>query len=155
MRSGISSFYCPEPTCDRSVSSPSNKPFIRKDNRDDHVKRKHGSRATRQPPATYDDSGIALEGESSVGSTPEERRVSIPPVLGMTPATGKRKRTEANENGTDPTETIVAGCSHGAEIDDLKEEVRVLKRQLAASKEKEEALFAALIQATKDRNKDG
>jgi polyhydroxyalkanoate synthesis regulator phasin len=40
-------FYCPEPNCNRS-SSPTNKPFARKDNLTDHMRRKHKNNLLKQ-----------------------------------------------------------------------------------------------------------
>jgi hypothetical protein len=153
---GNTSFYCPEPTCDRSFSHSSDKPFTRKDNRDDHVRRKHGSNATRHSSAMCGEALFVFEGESFTSDelAPEERRSPTRNAQERVPASGKRKHVETTETCTCPSHPTVADCSHRTEIDDLKEEIKKLRRELEASKEKEEALFAALIQSTKYRSKD-
>ncbi|KAH4375250.1 hypothetical protein HBH99_217220 [Parastagonospora nodorum] len=126
-------YYCPEPNCDRS-----NKPFARKDNRDDHIKRKHPNhparhlfskpRSSSQPENANGEFGLAIPQQPSPAAIDQ-------------PSVGKRKRLECNEPICESSSSTCDICgSLQAEISTLKRRVTELEDKLRSSKEKAETL---------------
>ena len=135
-------FYCPEPSCHRSSSSSDRKPFIRTDNLQEHIKRRHKD---LQPKHTASIIGRSIPVAviqpflSPALSMPED---SAGQTYAAKPRTRKRRRLER--------ETPVSQNADGVnqELDRLREETRELKKRvkdlehdLDLSKKSEETLY--------------
>ncbi|EAT77250.1 hypothetical protein SNOG_15317 [Parastagonospora nodorum SN15] len=126
-------YYCPEPSCDRS-----NKPFARKDNRDDHIKRKHVNYFDRDSQSMPSNS-MHQENDNQVSDLDFTQQMG--PEIAQRPATGKRKRVETHEASAASSTTACEDCgSVQAEISTLKRRVIELEDKLRSSKEKAETL---------------
>ncbi|KAF2792109.1 hypothetical protein K505DRAFT_308235 [Melanomma pulvis-pyrius CBS 109.77] len=137
-----SKFYCRVPSCDRSSSSPSNKPFTRKDNRDDHIKRKHPDLPL--PPRADVLSGSLLAENSQYPLTSDRSGRDNPAEQehAAMSSTGKRRRLE--ERISFPESTGFANedcCGHREETEQLRKKVKDLEHELASSKKREDTLF--------------
>jgi hypothetical protein len=135
-------YFCPEPSCDRSSSNPNNKPFTRKDNRDDHNKRIHGNQVLQQ--ASYlQRSPVSPSSAHPIPELIVSRRQSADvPEHPSASGSGKRKRVEVGEFPSEKSScTNEACCSIRNEVIALKKRVRDLQDELRSSKEKEDTLF--------------
>jgi len=130
--------YCSEPGCDRSNSLPTNKPFARKDNCDDHIKRKHGTHFDQHLQSMPSNS-LHLENDNQVPDFDFSQQIS--PNAGHCSATGKRKRIETYEASSRSSTNLCEGCGGlQTEVDKLKRRVIDLEDKLRSSTEKAETL---------------
>ncbi|KAH5067634.1 hypothetical protein HBI38_204930 [Parastagonospora nodorum] len=126
-------YYCPKPKCDRS-----NKPFARKDNRDDHIKRKHVNHFDRDLQSMPSNS-MHQENDNQVSDLDFTQQVG--PEVAQRPATVKRKRVKTHEASAASLTTSCEDCgSLQADISTLKRRVIELEDRLRSSKEKAETL---------------
>lgn len=134
--------YCPVPRCDRSSSLPTNKPFTRKDNQDDHIKRKHQYLPLSQPADVL--SGSILTDNSQYPLNSDWTGLGNPAgqLYATIPSTGKRRRLGERMLLTENTGfTNEDCCSHREETEGLRKKVKDLEHELASSKKREETLF--------------
>jgi hypothetical protein len=147
--SGNAPCFCPEPSCDRSSSATTKKPFTRKDNRDDHVKRKHKGITLQQTSNRPGD--IILPRGAEIPTAPEMEDLTSPAsqMQATTLQAGKRKRVDSSASPAERTSH--SSCEHDnlqEENKRLKARVDNLERDLAASRKREETLIAIMAKLT-------
>lgn len=131
-------YYCPEPGCDRSNSLPTNKPFARKDNRNDHVKRKHVNQIDLRL-LSIPRNLMHPETSDQLSQLDFSPKPSI--EVAQRSATGKRKRLENHEAFAGSSTTSCEDCgSLQTEVHKLKRRVIDLEDKLRSSTEKAETL---------------
>jgi hypothetical protein len=143
--SGNAPCFCPEPSCDRSSSATTKKPFTRKDNWDDHVKRKHKGIAMRHTTHPLGDHESLLDAE--IPTAPEVEDLASPASQMQATAlqAGKRKRVDSSASPAERASQ--SSCEHDnlqEENKRLKARVDNLERDLAASRKREETLIAIM-----------
>jgi hypothetical protein len=134
-------YYCSERTCDRSDSQSTNKPFTRKDNRDNHIKRKHRTQHEEHSRVMQE---ILLYPKNTDNmpdlGNPEQQSPDAaerPSASGN----GKRKRVESNRQSSDSLARTCTDCgSLQNEVAALKRRAIDLEDELKSSKVKVETL---------------
>lgn len=116
-------FYCPVPSCSRSLSSSNNNPFSRKDNLQDHLARLHKGVFPQHP--IIPQGGCNSPPDQDISSPGLIRETSPVEQINVTALDTRkrrrvRERTASSENADTANEEV-----HG-----LREENRKLKRKI-------------------------
>jgi hypothetical protein len=133
-------YYCPEPSCHRSISSSPSNPFTRKDNLNEHIRRKHGDLQPKTSTGIMGDSdpmansqGLSLPNESARGGSAEAVHATMP-------STGKRRRLESGPSSLANPDF----SSRSEETEDLKRKIKHLEGELETYKKTVEKLVGII-----------
>ncbi|PVI05156.1 hypothetical protein DM02DRAFT_668617 [Periconia macrospinosa] len=132
--------YCTVPTCPRSSSSGGNNPFSRKDNLQDHMIRKHPNH--RSPTKTADmkeGSGDAPDDDKEMEEHESSGSKSAFGSGAEQPFRGTRKRRRFMKREPSSAESNNGGLND--ELRELREENKILKRELELYKKMVEKLL--------------
>lgn len=147
-------YYCPEPNCPRSSSSSRNKPFSRKDHRQEHIKRKHKDLFSK-PPANVQGEFNSPAANQDIWY-PDSTKLASPIHQAHETIPGARKRrrlegeTRLSENADPANEEIYR---LQAETEEWKGKVKDMERKLELSRKREERLLALLENALSTQNR--